>query len=114
MGNSDHGGLGDAGDGIDDDFDLPRIDVQAPRDHEVLAAADDRQITVLVDHAEIARVEVAVLGESAPGIPRASPIADEDVRAADLDVADGARRKRVAPIVDDPELDTGERHADGS
>src|SRR5262245_20009349 len=49
MGYADHGGFDHAGHGVDLAFDFLRIDVEATGDHQILAAADDVDIALVVD-----------------------------------------------------------------
>src|SRR4051812_30956827 len=57
---ADDRGLGDVGVLVERGFDLGRVDVLATADDDVLDAVDDEQVAVLVDAADVARVEPAV------------------------------------------------------
>jgi hypothetical protein len=96
MGKADHGAFHDAGNVVDQAFDLFGIDVIAARDHQILVAPDDAQIAVIADLAQIAGDEEPVLAEFRGGLFRHLPIALKDVGAAHLDGADLALRQRRA------------------
>ena len=85
----EHGGLGDQRARGKRGLDLLGTDILAARQHDhVLDAPGDRQRAVGLDAAEIAGPEPTVLGERRPGGPAVRKIAGEDVRAADLHLAD--------------------------
>lgn len=67
MRHTDHSALNHTVDLVDLAFDLLRIDVVSTRNHQVLAAADDVDIAVPVDLAEIAADEETVGGEFGRG-----------------------------------------------
>ena len=86
------------GDRVDLVLDFLRVDVEAAGDDEVLAPADDVDIAVVVDLAEVAGDEVAVVAELGLRLFGHPPVALEDVRALDLDHADFAARERRAGL----------------
>ncbi|ESX22226.1 hypothetical protein X766_01885 [Mesorhizobium sp. LSJC255A00] len=113
MGNSDDGTFQDAGNGVDLALDLLGIDVVAAGDNEILAAADDVDVAVRVDDAEVAGDEEAVLAKLRLGFFRRAPIAGKDIRTFDLDNADFTLAKRIAAVrVGDAQRNAGQREAD--
>ena len=91
MRDADDRALDDAVELVDLALDFLRVDVVAAGDHEVLAAADDVDVAGLIDLAEVAADEIAVLGELGRRLFRHPPVAFENVRALDLDHAGFAR-----------------------
>src|SRR3712207_9456178 len=71
-------------------------------DH-VLLAVDDRDVAVLVGHAEVAAVEPAV-AERLGRLLRVVPVSGGGVRAAVHDLALDAWAHRLVGVVDDPRL----------
>ena len=88
---ADHRAFGHAGQLVDIALDLGRIDVVAAADDQVLAAPDDGDVAVRVDFADVAGLEIAVGGELFGRFLGHAPVALEDIRPLDLDVADLAR-----------------------
>src|SRR5262249_13017774 len=111
---ANHGALADARHLVDYALDLLGVDVEAAGDDEVLGAADDREIAVGVEPADVAGPEEAVRPELAARLLRVAPAAPEDVGAVDLEVADRARRQRLAGGADDAERDAGQRQPDAA
>ena len=99
------------GDVVDDGFQLFRIDVLAAgaEDH-ALAAAAQVQVAVVVDHADVAGLEPVVVGEGGLGGLAVLVVAQEDVFAADLDLA----RLLVGVLGVDADLAARHRHAAGA
>src|SRR5262249_30226120 len=98
MRNADHGGFDHARHGVDLALDFLRIDVEAAGDHEVLAAAEDMDVALVVDLAEVAGDEEAIGPEFRLGLLRHAPVALEYVRALDLDHADLVARQLLAGL----------------
>src|ERR1700730_6033271 len=110
---ADHGGFDHARHGVDLALDFLGIDIEAAGNHEILAAAENVHITLVVDLAEIAGDEEAVVAEFRFCLLRHPPIALEDVRTVDLDHADGLARQLLAGLgIGDAHGDTGQRVAD--
>src|SRR5690606_1633093 len=110
---TDHRALDDAGQRVDLGLHLLRIDVEAAGDDQVLAAADDVDVAVGVDHAQVAGDEVAVGAELGGGLLGLAPVAGEDVGAPALDHADLARRRLAAGGgIGDAQSDARQRVAD--
>src|SRR6202049_3057722 len=72
-------------------------------DDDVLLAPGDREVAVLVDRAEVARVQPSIL-DRAEALVRAVVVALEDLRAFDKDLS----------RLSDPQLDPRKRSADGA
>src|SRR3954469_6975405 len=113
VGNAEHDHLVHAWYGVDRLLDHLRIDVEAAGDDHVLLAVDQEEIAVAIDIADVAGEEAAV-DEGLRGSFGLIPIAPDDVRALDADLADLARRQYACRIVqrDDVELDAGQHQAD--
>ena len=101
-----HDGLGDPARALEVVLQVRGREVLAARgDHDVLLAARDRQVAVVVERAEVAGVQPAVLAHGAErGRVAGTVVAPEDVRAADEDLA----------VVGDLDLGVRERAADGA
>src|SRR5580692_9069332 len=82
----DHGGLGDRGMLVEHLLDLPRVDVVAAPDDQVLLAVHDVEVAVLVDPGQVTGVEPAVADRLSGGLG-AIPVALHHVRPADDDLA---------------------------
>ncbi len=92
-------------------LDLDAVDLVARAVDHVLEAVVDREVTVLVQAAEVARAPEAARESLRAGLGRL-PVAGHDHRAADPDLA-GSTARHVAPFrIDDPELGAGHRQAD--
>src|SRR5262249_13826947 len=102
---ADHRALADAGHLVDHAFDLLGIDVEPAGDDQVLGAADDREVAVGIEAADIAGAEEAVGAELAAGLLRVAPVAAEDVGPAHLDVADRSSGQALAGRIGDADLD---------
>src|SRR4029453_14283713 len=94
-------------------LDLRGTDVGAPADDDVLLAIGDGEIAVRIDDADVtARVPAVVIeglaGERRVGVARAQ------VGAPAPDLARRAGRDAAAPLVDQPQLHPGARHARGA
>src|SRR5207248_11699920 len=98
MRHANHGGFDYAGHGVDLALDFLRVDVEAAGDHQILAAAENVHIALVVDLAEIAGDEKAVVAEFGLGLLRHPPITLEYVRALDLDHPDGVVRNLLAGL----------------
>src|SRR5215470_7648755 len=81
MRHADHGGLDHAGHGVDLAFDFLGVDVEAAGDHEILAAADDMDVALAVDLAEVAGDEESVAAEFGFCFFRHAPVTPEHVGA---------------------------------
>ncbi|MFH8989219.1 hypothetical protein [Streptomyces sp. NPDC017940] len=80
---ADEDGAGDEPGGLDRELGQGRREVLAARgDDEVLLAAGDAQIAVLVERAEVARVQPALVVEGGAGGGLVGVIAGEDVGTA--------------------------------
>src|SRR3954451_19896486 len=112
-GHAGHHRLRDARVLLEHDLHLARVDVQAPADDELLAAAGDLEAAVVrIQAPEVAGPEPAVGRERLLGRLRTVPVAPEYLRAAHEDLA-GLVVVRAAC---DPQLDAGQRppHPAGS
>ena len=97
-----HHGLGDPAGLLEVVLDVGGREVLAAgRDDDVLLAAGDRQVAVVVELAEVAGVQPAVAVERLGGGLGVLPVAREDVRAAHQDLA----------VLGDRHLDAGQRRA---
>ena len=85
-------------------LDLGRVDVLATGDDHVLHAVLQEQVTLLVEDAEVARVEPAAVGDRLRGGVEPVPVALHHVGALDDDLADLARLHILHPVVDHPHL----------
>ena len=96
-------------------LDPRRMDVVAAADDDVLAAAGDAQIAVLVERAEIAGHEPAALVEGVLGRRLVVEIAEHQAGAAPADLADLAGRRLGVGIVglEDAQLVAGAGLAGG-
>ena len=74
-------------------FHFGRVDVEAAADHQILAAADQGEIAVIVDAPHVAGLEPQVGGELVGRLLRHAPVALEDVGAFDFDAADVYKRQ---------------------
>ena len=93
------------------------VDVVAAGDDDVLRASDDGDAPLGVHEAHVPGAEETVRAELLRGLLRHAPVAGKDVRAADLDLADGAGCERFAVLRRDARLyarqgeSHGPRHA---
>src|SRR5439155_8667881 len=92
-------------------FDFEARDVLATSDHHVLGAIDDVQITLVVDAAEVTRLEPAT-AERLLGRVRPVPIPGHDRRARHPDLADRAECDVATVTIDDAEVEHGDRNSD--
>src|SRR6266540_758766 len=106
-----HGRFGDRRVLVQHLLDLPRIDVVAAPDDQVLLAVHDEEIAVLVLAGQVAGAKPPV-GNRLPSGLLVPPVALHDVVPADRDLADRTRRHVVAKGVDHPHLDAVDRGAD--
>jgi len=81
---------------VDLGFDLLWIDVEAAGDDQILAAAQDVDVTPVVDLAEIAGDEKTVGMKLGRRLFRHAPVALEHIGAAHLDIADIVHCARLA------------------
>src|SRR5438270_631430 len=115
--------VGDADDGrllnrrvrVEDLFDLPRVDVEAAADDQLLLAVDDEEEAFLVLVAHVAGMEPAALERLGRGL-RLLVVALHDVVAADHDLADVvlAARQGLVVLVEDLHLDAPDALPDGA
>ena len=94
-------------------LDLLRVDVAAAGDDHVLGAAGDEEVAVVVDEAEVAGVDPAVVAHHGRRRLGVLEVALHRRRAAELDAAFDARRPLFAAIVDDAQLVARDRLAAG-
>ncbi|MCY1366281.1 hypothetical protein D9M69_531700 [compost metagenome] len=85
-------------------FHLDGIDVEAARDDHVLLAVHQVDVAFFVDIAEVSRLPESVL-ELGGSCLRVLVVAGNHAAAARPDLADRARCRVVAVVVDDPDLD---------
>ena len=110
VGASDHGGLGDLRKLVDDDLDLPGIDVLAAADDHVLGPVDQDQVAIFVEVTDVAGVQPAV-DEGLRGLLRPVQVATHHVVALDDNLAGLTVGDRAACLVDDPDGLPGQRQA---
>ena len=87
-------------------------DVEARDDDEVFGSVDDEEVAVVVDHGDVARAQPAVRRERRRSCLFVVPVAGEDVGAPHPDLPGVALERVLAFVVDQPDLDAGQRHAD--
>src|SRR6266436_3347980 len=103
---ADHRGLGHLGVGVEDLFDLVRVDVESAADDQVLLALDDEEEAVLVEPAHVPGMQPP--GPHRPRrLLRVAVVADHDAPPADADLAHLARGEPAVKIVQDRDLDPG-------
>src|SRR3546814_15035940 len=90
---------------IDCRLDFEARDILATADDDVLLAIDDKQIAVLVEQADVAGQEIAVVGYRAPCRGGIVPIAFEIAHRSDRDLAAHALRHRPPGAVENREID---------
>ena len=94
-------------------FHLFRIDIEAARNDQILAASDNVDIALCIDLAEIARDEKPVGAEFGSGFFRHPPIALEHVRAFDLEHPDLVNTEMLACVgIGHPHRNPRQRKAD--
>ena len=94
-------------------FDLARIDLEAGDDDHLLLAIDDREVPVIVEARDVARVEPAI-AQRQGGLVRPLVVTVHELRPAQDQLA-GLARAHVLHTrveIDDPRLDVGERDTD--
>jgi hypothetical protein len=84
---ADHGGLGDGGMLVEHLLDLPRVDVVAAADDQVLLPVHDVEVAAGVDPGQVTGVEPAVADRLGGGLG-ALPVALHHVREATGEVSD--------------------------
>src|SRR5690606_17270263 len=84
---ADDGAFQYAGEAVDDDLDLGRIDVLAARDVHVLDAIDDVVVTVGIAARDIAGFQPAIVGKGRSGRSLVVPVAGRNAGAANLQFA---------------------------
>ena len=92
VGSAEYRDLRDVRAGVAFGLDLSGGDILAAADDDLLFAVDDEQIAVLVEIADVAGADVAVIGEQRLGGFGVAPIAGDVRGAADSDLADFAER----------------------
>ena len=92
-------------------LDLRRIDVEAGGDDHVLQAVADREVAVVVAHADVAGVKPAVT-DRLRGVLGTVPVAEHDVGSANHDLAPHAALDLAAVLVHHLHLDAFDRLAD--
>ena len=113
IGASDHGGLGDLRQLVDDDLDFPGIDVLAAADDHVLGPVDQDQVAVVVEVTDVAGVQPAV-DDGLRGLLRSVQVATHHVVALDDNLAGLTVGDRAARLVDDPDGLPGQRQSYGA
>src|SRR5262249_18317354 len=108
---SNHGALGDTGHPLQQLLHLRRADVLTAADDDVLLAVGDRVRTVLVAYRDVTARVPAVRVDGGLREDRVR-VADEQVRAARPDLA-RALFHVVAVVVDESDVDAGQRDAIG-
>ena len=98
---------------VDHPLHLGAGDVLATRDDEVLQAIDDEEVAVVVAHADVAGVEPTA-GEGPGGGLLVAPVAREDLRPPEHDLAWLARGDRAALVVPDIQVEVEARPADAA
>src|SRR5690349_19548165 len=91
---------------VDDLLHLARVDVVAAADDQLLLTVDDEEATVLVDPADVARVEPPVRVDRRLRRVRTVPVALHDVVPADRDLTHLVARHVTPLVVDELHLDT--------
>ncbi len=99
VGHADDDGVRDAGHRQQHLLDLGRVDVEPARDDELLLAVDDGEEPVGVHDDDVAGEHVAVVGEHARPTSSQPPVAGEDLRARDGELARLARRHLDGRVV---------------
>ena len=110
MGQADHGGFQHAGGLVQQHLDLDRIDVEPARDHQILGAADDMHIAIIIDPAQITGDKPAIRAQVLGRLFGHLPIASKDVGAAHLDPAHSTLGDPLA-IGHQAQIDAGQRQA---
>src|SRR5262245_24344001 len=110
---ADDGGLCNSRMLVQDLFDLPRIDVVATANDQVLLPVDDCEVAVLVDPAYVPGAEPPI-GDGRGRLCRPAPISLHDVVATDHDLADLTLGDVVALLIDDPHLHPSDGGANGA
>src|SRR5690554_5119633 len=95
-------------------LDLRRVAVEAADDEHVLEPAGDAQVALLVQAADVAGVQPALLIKGAAGGLGVAEIALHQVEATQADLAVVPRGYRLALRVEDRQLGTGNRPAAGA
>src|SRR5262249_31331919 len=108
VGNADDTDLGDGRVQREQVLDLPRADVLALADDDVLLPAGDAEEALVVDGAEVAGAEPAAGSERVAVEPLVA-VAEEAFRPARLHLAHDAGRNRRAVVVDDADLGGADR-----
>ena len=109
-GDPEDGALGDGRVLVEHLLDLAAGHVLPARLDHVLLAVDDRDVALLVEGAEVARVEPAAR-EALGRLPGVAPVAERGVRAAVDELAQLARGDVATLVVDDARLDQERRPA---
>src|SRR5690606_41246191 len=104
MGDTDDGAFADPRDFVDKALNLFWVDVIAAGDDEVLGAADDAVIAILIAAGHIAGDKKAIGAEFFRRFLRHPPVALEDVGPPDPKYADFAVRHHAACVIDDARL----------
>ncbi len=101
VGDAEHGGLVHAGVLVDGGLDLGAVDVLAGAQDHVLGPVLDVDEALVVEAAEVAGAQPAVDVDDLGGGLGLVPVAADQVRAPEPDLADLAGGDRVAVVVDD-------------
>src|SRR4029077_9334779 len=94
-------------------FHLVGEDLEARHDDHVLLAVEQLHEALRIDHADVARLQPAVVGERVPGFLGTAPIALHDLRAAHPHLAGLADGEAPAALVAHGHVGAGYREADG-
>ena len=109
MRNAEDGALGDGRVGSQHLLDLARVNVEAADEHQLLAPVDQPQVAVGVGHGDVAGREPAI---GVGTFDTVRPVAGEQVRAADDDLTGVTLLDLLAALVEQPQLDAGQRATD--
>ena len=93
-------------------FDLGGVHVEPRHDDEVLHSVDEVQVAPVVDGGDITGHQPALGVDRTGGGVLVVPVAGEDVRAPDPQLAGVTDQHVVAVLVDEAQLQTGDRHTD--
>src|SRR5581483_6487482 len=111
MGDADHRRFGDGRVLEEHALDLDAVDVLAAADEHVLGPVDDVDEALVVEAGDVAAVQPAVSERLGRGLGLV-PVALDDVRSADPELADLTGGQCIAVAVDDLDLDDGNRRSD--
>ena len=108
-----HRRLGHRGVRVEHVLDLTRVHVEAAADDQVFLALDDVEEPVGVEPPDVAGVQPAV-AQGARRLLGQAVVAEHHVRSAHADLTRVADGKRAVVVIEDRDLDAGERLAHGA